>query len=155
MTPIYKKIISILATWFGCGRLTAPGTFGTLGAIPLVGALSLLDPLLYMLCTLVFVLGAIFVAQFYEANSGGHDDSEVVIDEVAGFLVTMTWVPFQWPYVLVGFALFRFFDIVKPYPISYVDKKVGGGVGCVGDDLLAGILSNIILQLIIQKGGGL
>jgi phosphatidylglycerophosphatase A len=148
-----KKLVSVLATWFGCGKAPwAPGTFGTLGAIPLVWFFSLRGPLPYMLATLVFTIGAIFVAHFHEAATGEHDASEVVIDEVAGLLVTMTWVPFSWIYVALGFLLFRFFDILKPFPISYVDRKVGGGVGAVGDDLLAGILSNIILQALLQYG---
>jgi phosphatidylglycerophosphatase A len=64
----------------------------------------------------------------------------------------MAWVPFSWTYVILGFALFRLFDIWKPFPISYIDKKIGGGVGCVGDDLVAGILGNIILQVILKQG---
>ena len=105
-----------------------------------------------MIATLLFTLFAIFVAHLYELQTGRHDDKEVVIDEVAGFLVTMTWVPFTWPYVVVGFLVFRLFDIWKPYPISYVDQRVGGGIGCVGDDLLAGILANIVLQFLFQRG---
>ncbi len=145
--------LKILASWFGCGRAPkAPGTFGTLGAIPVVVGFSLLGPMFYLLATLIFTIFAIFVAHFYEILTGRHDDKEVVIDEVAGFLVTMAWTPLTWTYLLLGFLLFRFFDILKPYPISYVDRKVGGGIGCVGDDLLAGILSNIILQLVLQNG---
>lgn len=152
MTPKVQQLVSVLATWFGLGKMPfAPGTFGTLGAIPLVWAFSLLGPVPYMIATFVFTVFAIFVAHFHEAATGDHDASEVVIDEVAGLLVTMVWVPFSWPYVIIGFLLFRFFDILKPYPISYIDKKVGGGIGCVGDDLLAGILGNIILQLILQQ----
>ena len=146
-----QKLIKILATWFGCGLAPkAPGTFGTLGAIPLVYLFSLLNPIQYMASTLMFTIAAVFVAHFYEAMTGRHDDKEVVIDEVAGLLVTMAWVPFTATYVVLGFLLFRLFDIWKPYPISYIDKKVGGGIGCVGDDLLAGILSNIILQVVLQ-----
>lgn len=146
------KMIALLATWFGCGKAPkAPGTFGSLGAIPLIFALSYLPPLPYMLFSVVFAIGAIFVAQLYEAETGRHDDKEIVIDEVAGMLVTMAWVPFNVTYVLLGFVIFRAFDVLKPFPISYIDKKVEGGVGTVGDDLIAGILSNIILQLILQQ----
>ena len=145
--------ITLLATWFGCGKLPRiPGTFGTLGAIPLVWLFSLFGPMPYMLATLVFSIAAIFVSHLYEVEGGEHDASEIVIDEVAGFLVTMVWIPFAWKYVLVGFVLFRAFDMIKPFPISYVDRQIKGGVGVVGDDLIAGILSNIILQYIWQKG---
>jgi len=143
----------ILATWFGCGKApVAPGTFGTLGALPLAWALAQLMPVQYMLATVIFSVGAIFVAHLHEVTSGEHDASEVVIDEVAGFLVTMTWIPFNWKYVLAGFILFRFFDAVKPFPISYMDRNIKGGVGIVADDLVAGIVSNIVLQVLLQKG---
>lgn len=146
-----QRFIQMTATWFGCGKAPfAPGTIGTLGALPLVWAFSYLQPLHYMLGTVIFSIAAIFVAHFHELMSGEHDASEVVIDEVAGFLVTMTWVPFHWIYVLAGFLLFRFFDVLKPFPISYMDRKIKGGVGIVADDLVAGILSNIIMQAIMQ-----
>jgi phosphatidylglycerophosphatase A len=142
-----------LATWFGCGKMPfAPGTFGTLGALPLVWLLASYGPFPYMLSTFVFSVLAIWVAQLYETVGGKHDASEVVIDEVAGFLVTMAWVPLTWPYVIAGFVLFRAFDILKPFPISYIDQRVKGGVGVIGDDLLAGIVSNVLLQIILQKG---
>lgn len=148
-----QQFIMIFATWFGCGKAPkAPGTFGTLGALPLAWALSLLAPLPYMLMTIVFSIFAIFVSHLHEISSGTHDASEVVIDEVAGFLVTMTWVPFNWKFVLCGFVLFRLFDVVKPFPISYMDRNIKGGIGIVADDLVAGILSNIILQLLLQRG---
>jgi phosphatidylglycerophosphatase A len=105
-----------------------------------------------MLATFVFTLAAIFIAQFYEDLVGQHDLPEVVVDEVVGLLVTMTWIPLSWPFALCGFAVFRAFDILKPFPISYVDRNMRGGIGCVGDDLIAGILSNIVLQIILQRG---
>ena len=148
-----QRLIKILATWFGCGLAPkVPGTFGTLGALPLVWAFSFFDPMHYMLATVTFAVIAIFVAHLYEVMTGQHDSGEVVIDEVAGFLVTMTWTPFAWKYVIVGFALFRFFDVLKPFPISYFDRNIKGGVGIVADDLVAGILSNIILQALLQMG---
>jgi phosphatidylglycerophosphatase A len=153
MTDISQRAVRVLATWFGCGLMPrAPGTFGTLGAIPLAIGFAMLGPMPYLVATLVFAIAAIFVAHFYEALTGHHDDQAVVIDEVAGYLVTMAWVPMTWGYILAGFLLFRLFDVWKPYPISYVDKHIGGGVGCVGDDLLAGILSNIILQVVLSYG---
>ena len=106
-----------------------------------------------MLSTFVFSVFSIWVAQLYEATGGQHDAGEVVIDEVAGFLVTMVWVPLTWPYVIAGFVLFRAFDVIKPFPISYIDQRVKGGVGVIGDDLLAGIASNVILQIVLQNLG--
>jgi phosphatidylglycerophosphatase A len=146
------KIVVVLATWFGCGRSPkAPGTVGTLGALPLAWAVSLFAPMAQLVFIFTFTIFSIGVAHFYELEKGEHDSSEVVIDEVAGFLVTMAWVPFTWSYVLLGFLVFRLLDIWKPFPISYVDRKVGGGVGAVGDDLLAGILGSVLMQLIFQQ----
>jgi phosphatidylglycerophosphatase A len=146
-------IIRTLATWFGCGRAPkAPGTFGTLGAIPLFILFAQLQPISYMLATFAFAVFSILVAHAHENIFQEHDASEVVIDEVAGLLVTMTWIPCDILHIAAGVVLFRIFDILKPFPISYVDKKVKGGVGAVGDDLVAGILSNIILQVMWQKG---
>jgi phosphatidylglycerophosphatase A len=62
----------------------------------------------------------------------------------------MTWMPFTWAYLLAGFVLFRLFDILKPFPISWVDRRVPGGFGAVADDLLAGILASIAMQLILH-----
>ncbi len=150
--PIFRRGILLLATWFGCGKSPiAPGTVGTLGALPLVWALAQLPPLSYMFATIILVVVAIFVSQMHEAITGKHDLGEVVIDEVAGFAVTMTLVPFTWPYVALGFVIFRILDALKPFPISYVDRQVKGGIGIVGDDLVAGILSNIILQVVLQN----
>jgi phosphatidylglycerophosphatase A len=124
----------------------SPGTFGTLGAIPLAYALVQLGPVPYLVFTLVFIVFAIVVSQRFESFHVEHDLSEIVIDEVAGFLVAMAWLPSTWQYWLAGFLLFRFFDIVKPFPISYLDRKIKGGMGVVIDDVAAGLVVNVILQ---------
>lgn len=138
-----------MATWGGLGRLPrAPGTFGTLGAIPFVAFLAILGPYAYLLSSLFFIFIAILICQAYEDLSGQHDCSEVVIDEVAGYLLAMTWLPVTWQSVLASFVLFRLLDAVKPYPINKLDHEVGGGFGVVADDLVAGLLTNIVLQAI-------
>jgi len=147
-----KKWIAILATWFGLGRTKkAPGTFGTLGAIPLVFVLYQLGPIQYMIGTFLFIVFAIFISQAHERELGHHDASEIVIDEVAGFLVTMTWLPMGGKSLGIGFAIFRLLDIWKPFPIRYFDKKVEGGVGVVVDDVVAGLIANIFLQLLYTR----
>lgn len=144
--------ITLLSTWFGCGRIKkAPGTWGTLGAIPVYLLLNHFNPYGYMLATLLFSGFAILIAHIYEQQNEGHDRSEVVIDEVAGYLVTMTWLPATWISVLAGFILFRALDILKPPPISIIDKKIQGGVGVVADDLVAGIIANFILQILFVQ----
>ncbi len=144
----------MFATWFGCGLSPkAPGTVGTLGAIPLFWILATqLPPVSYLAATVIFSALAIFVAHIHELHSPTHDEPQFVMDEVAGFLVTMAWVPATPLAIVVGFVVFRFFDIVKPFPISYIDRKVEGGVGTVADDLVAGILGNVVMQLLLQNG---
>lgn len=155
MTPLHRRSLKMLATWFGCGYAPkVPGTVGTLGAIPVVWALSMGSELKYLAVTAVFAGFSILVAHLYEIEIAGgeHDSSELVIDEVAGFMVTMAMVPFTFKWVALGFVLFRFFDMVKPWPISYIDKNMLGGVGAVADDLLAGIFASLCLQVILQNG---
>lgn len=142
--------------WWGCGLAKhAPGTVGTLGAIPLVYAFNLLPPMGYLIATFGFCVLAMIVAQLYEdliSPASEHDASEFVLDEVAGFLITMAWVPFHWTYVVLGFLLFRLLDVVKPFPISYLDRKIPGGIGTVADDIVAGIVANVALQFVLMQG---
>lgn len=146
--------IRLLATWFGCGRAPFfPGTVGTLGALPLVWLLGRGGEEFYLAATAAFVVLAIFVAQVYETQLvSRHDSPELVIDEVAGFLITMAGMPFSWSFVVTGFVLFRIFDMLKPFPISYLDRKVPGGFGAVIDDVVAGLAGNLVLQFLLHKG---
>jgi phosphatidylglycerophosphatase A len=147
-----KKFILSSATLFGVGRLKPmPGTWGTLVSLPICALFLQLGPFVYMALTLALIIYAIFAAQAYENTFDGHDRSEVVIDEFVGILVTMTWLPMTWQAFVAAFVVFRFFDILKPFPISYFDKNVKGGLGVVADDLVAGIIGNIILQVIMNK----
>lgn len=144
-----NKIIKMLATFFysGCAP-KAPGTFGTLATIPLWYAMAHLSILPYMVIVFILAILGILIAQAYEAIVQKHDSKEIVIDEVVGFLITMTWLPITWQSLVLGFILFRFFDIVKPPPIRQLDQKIPGGVGVMIDDIAAGIICNVILQLI-------
>lgn len=149
------KSVRWLGLWWGCGRLPrAPGTWGTVGAIPLVWVAQIfLSDILYLVFGWALAALSMVVAQVYVDHfSKGEDPQEFVLDEVAGFAVAMTWVPFEWRYVLAGFILFRILDVLKPFPISYIDQKVKGGIGVVADDLMAGILANVVLQVVVQKG---
>ena len=130
----------------------APGTWGTLGAIPLIFLGHFLGEWGYLVLATVLTVCAMIVSQIYENQVGQHDSSEVVIDEVAGFVVAMTWVPlFSWKAWVIGFLLFRCIDILKPPPINWIDQRVSGGVGVVADDVVGGIIVNIILQIIFTK----
>lgn len=141
-----------LVTVGGLGRIPwAPGTFGTLGAIPLIPLLFWGGPYFYMFAAGLLVLLAVIVSQVYENVTGKADPKEVVIDEVVGFIVAMTWLPISWQSLSLGFVLFRVLDAVKPFPISFVDRRVKGGVGIVADDLMAGIFTNVLLQVIYTR----
>jgi phosphatidylglycerophosphatase A len=150
MNTLFVKVVDGLATWFGCGLSPkAPGTVGTLGAIPLAYVLAQFDHLTYGAATIAFTVFAILVASFYESGSSDHDSQEFVMDEVAGFLITMALVPFTLVGVVAGFLLFRLFDIWKPFPISWIDRRVPGGVGTVADDVAAGVAANVVLQALM------
>ena len=104
-----------------------------------------------MISALAFTIFAIFVAEAYEQLMSTHDAKEVVIDEVAGYLVAMTWLPLTWQSFVFSFLLFRCLDICKPYPIGFLDKNIKGGMGVVVDDIAAGLVSNVVLQWVFLQ----
>jgi phosphatidylglycerophosphatase A len=151
-----------IAAWGPCGLSpVAPGTVGTLGAIPLFWLLRDLPLWLYLVTLAGFVGLAVRAADEAGRYWKVADASPIVIDEVAGYLVTMALAPWSWPAALVGFAFFRLFDVVKPWPASALDRwKTGAGV--VGDDLVAGVYAaaagaalHLALRLLLGCGGGL
>jgi len=145
------KVAFILSTWFGVGFLPrAPGTFGTAGAIPLYVAGNVLGPGYQLFFLLIIIIGAIWASQRITNICGLVDPNEIVIDEVAGFLLTTVFLPFTWSTFIAGFFLFRFFDILKPPPIKKIEQRVKGGFGVVFDDLLAGIYAHICLRLLLS-----
>lgn len=147
MSIYFKSFLELVATWFYVGKIKkAPGTWATVATIPLVYFLSLMGPIIHMAFIIIFLFLGIFAADFYEKKTSVADNSEIVIDEVLGFLITMLWLPMTWQAYLLGFILFRILDILKPFPIGYLDKRVKGGMGIMIDDLVAGIISNIFLQ---------
>lgn len=142
-------LISFIAFGFGAGRAPlAPGTFGTLVGIPFYLMLNSLPVWQYLaVCAVLFSVG-IWLCGAAARTLGVHDHPGIVWDEIVGYLVTMTAAPAGWLWVLIGFALFRIFDILKPWPIRAIDRHVQGGLGIMLDDLLAGILAAGVLQLI-------
>lgn len=141
-----------LATLFGVGHISkAPGTVATAATIPLVIALSYGGHLVHMLvCILLLPLG-ILACEVYEQEHKGHDQKEIVIDEVLGFLITMVWLPLTWRSILIGFVIFRLLDITKPLLIGYLDKKIQGGLGVMADDVAAGIVASLIMQTLYTQ----
>lgn len=124
----------------------APGTFGTLLGIPLYLLLQDVSLWIYLgIVLLIFVLGAL-AAQHTARALGQHDHGAIVIDEVAGYLITMIAAPAGWGWIIAGFLLFRLFDIWKPWPIRWADRSVHGGIGIMLDDAIAGMYAAIVLQ---------
>tara|TARA_B110001454_G_scaffold219179_1_gene250790 strand:+ start:81245 stop:81766 length:522 start_codon:yes stop_codon:yes gene_type:complete len=143
------KIAEIVSTWFYVGKIRfAPGTWGTLATVPFVVAFQSFGSILYMVCAFLILLAGIVFSDLYEKSKGDHDLSEIVIDEVAGYLIAMTMLPMTWQALTAGFIIFRFFDILKPFPISWLDRKINGGLGVMVDDVAAGVVTNAILQFL-------
>lgn len=150
MSANLRSLLASSATLFGLGKMfPAPGTVGTVATLPLAAALMWAGPLWHMAAVVVLLPIGILAAEFYEQEGGGHDPKEVVIDEVVGFLVTMVWLPLTWQSLLAGFVFFRFFDILKPFPISRLDKQMKGGLGTMADDLAAGMIANVLLHQVL------
>lgn len=136
-----------LALGFGSGLAPkAPGTFGTLAAIPLY-ALCYSWPLwsYLALCLVLFAAGVYFCG-YATAQLGVHDHPAIVWDEVVGYLLTMIAAPHGWQWWLAGFALFRLFDILKPWPVRVADQQLHGGLGIMLDDALAAVYAWLCLQ---------
>lgn len=149
VSVILKKPAVLLACGLGSGLMPkAPGTFGTLAAIPLYLVMQPLDLLGYLLLTAAFFVLGIWLSNQAIKVFNRDDPSEVVWDEVVGFLVTMIAAPAGWQWLLLGFVLFRIFDIWKPWPVSLADRKLHGGLGIMLDDVIAGIYALIVLQAI-------
>ncbi len=141
--------IHFLALGFGSGLLPkAPGTFGTLAAIPLYLLLSPSSMSIYLAVVIVMSIAGIYICGKAAEDAGVHDHGAIVWDEIVGFLITMFLVPLSWQSVVVGFVLFRFFDIFKPWPISFIDKNVHGGLGIMLDDIIAGFAALVCMHII-------
>lgn len=133
------KISLVLSTWFFSGLMPlAPGTFGTIGSVPFILALNYLDVYLRAPFLVIFIVVAIWSSGKSEEILGRKDPPEIVIDEVAGFSVTMCFLPSTLVGIIAGFILFRLMDIFKPFPIKRLEKGLAGGYGIVADDLMAG-----------------
>ena len=141
--------ILLSATGLGAGfSPIVPGTMGTLLAIPFYYFVSSIPSPIYELTLVAFFFFSSWISNQAERYWGKKDDRRIVIDEIMGFLVTMLWIPRSPLFIVAGFLLFRFFDILKPFPIRRLEQ-VRSGFGVVLDDVLAGIYSNIALHIVI------
>lgn len=149
--PSFKQLLTnpnhFFAFGFGSGLAPkAPGTFGTLAAVPIYWLIQdLAWPIYGTWLIVTFALG-IYWCDRSSKQLGVHDHGGIVWDEFVGYWITMFLAPKSWLWMLVGFVLFRFFDIIKPWPINWLDRKVDGGLGIMSDDVLAGVYAFIVLQ---------
>lgn len=146
--PDPRNPIHLLAAGFGSGLAPrAPGTFGSLAALPLWWPLHFLSTPYYWLCiAAAFALG-VYVCGKTARDLRTHDHSAIVWDEFVGQWIALACIPVQWTWVLAGFLLFRLFDIWKPWPIRWCDRHVHGGFGIMLDDVLAGLMALASLQV--------
>lgn len=150
----YRSFPIRLATWFGCGLINpGPGTWGTLGGLPLGVLLLFIGgwPLLATASIIICIIGY-WASDQYEKASNSHDAGAIVIDEVTGIWVTLIPASMALPHIIAAFLLFRFLDILKPFPISLADKHISGALGVMLDDVIAGIGAAVILGGLIHAG---
>lgn len=152
----------LLATGFGSGLSpVVPGTMGTLAAIPLYFLMAQLPLYLYVAVIIAAGIIGVKICQVATDDMKVHDHGAIVWDEFVGFWITMLVVPMlkipasEWKWVLTGFVLFRFFDMVKPWPISWLDKRIHGGLGIMIDDIVAGAMAGIALYFVGKYAGWL
>jgi len=146
----HDRAVLFLATGFFVGTVPfAPGTFGSIIGLPVCFLISRLNIYLSVIWTLLFIIFAIWVAAAALKILKKEDPAEIVIDEIAGLIVTFVGLPFTLKTAIAGFIIFRAFDILKPFPIRTLEEKVAGGPGVVLDDVMAGIYGNVVLRLVI------
>lgn len=146
----FKNPLTWIATWFGLGFLKpGPGTWGTIGALPFAIIILIFAGkfALAMASILIFAIG-IKASESFSNMTHTHDNSMIVIDEVVGMFITMLFIPLTPLYILLAFILFRAFDITKPWPIGWLDKRVKSALGVMIDDVLAGFMAGICAGVI-------
>jgi len=152
-TP-FRSPVQFLAFGFGSGLSPkAPGTAGTLVAVPLYLLVSGLNLPAYSLFIVVTALLGIWICDVASRQLEVHDHPGIVWDEFVGYWITMWAVPVDWVWIVAGFLVFRVYDIAKPWPVGPLDKKVKGGFGIMIDDVLAGIMACGTLHLALWLVG--
>jgi len=146
-----RRFVIIFATWWGTGYSPiASGTVGTLAAIPLYLLLARVPIPYYLLLLIPLTLFSCWISDRAETIFNEKDSGKIVIDEVVGYLVTMTGAPPSLSSVILGFFLFRFFDIVKVPPANIIDRRMENGWGVVLDDVVAGMYACAMLHLLLR-----
>lgn len=156
--PARRSLSDLFATvWasgFGAGHFPwASGTFGTLVAIPVAYALGLLSSRpLWASLVVAYTLVTMWAAQRAGKHYGVADARQIVADEWAGFFVSLIFLPLSWKVFVAGFFLFRFFDIFKPWPANFFDRRMKNGVGVTLDDVAAGLWTRLVLEVCLRLG---
>lgn len=147
---LLKRPLCFLAFGFGSGLAPfAPGTCGTLAALPLAFVLILLGIdglLLAFLCIVLFMWG-IRICAYAERETGVSDHGGIVWDEIVAMMFVLAFIPFKWAWWLAAFVLFRLFDALKPPPVGWFDKNLHGGLGIMADDMAAAVMTLIVLRI--------
>jgi phosphatidylglycerophosphatase A len=144
----WRNPAHLLAFGFGAGLAPrAPGTFGTLLALPLYALMQPLALPMYLAALAALFGIGVVVCGRAARDMGVHDDPAIVWDEVVGYLIAMAFAPVGWVAAVAGFVLFRAMDILKPWPIGWADRRVGGGFGIMLDDVMAGVYAGLVLHL--------
>lgn len=145
---IWQNPLYFIAFGLGSGAMPfAPGTFGTLMAIPFYLLIQPFSLSVYLLIVACFIIFSMWICERASRQIHIHDHPGMCIDEFAGFFVTMIHAPRGWLPIVVGFLLFRLFDIWKPWPINWLDKNIHGGIGMVLDDVVAGLVACALMQI--------
>jgi phosphatidylglycerophosphatase A len=150
-----RRLILALATWGGVGFLPGiPGTWASLAALPLWYLLAQTGPWGYGLGVAALLLLGLGVAGPAQTYLGRTDHPAIVVDEVVGLLITLAGVPPTWGHAALGFLLFRLLDILKPFPIRWFQEGGQGGLEVMADDLAAGVIGRLMLELVLVFWGG-
>jgi phosphatidylglycerophosphatase A len=148
---IFSSPVHFLAFGFGSGLAPwAPGTAGTLVAVVLEWPLRSQGIEIRLLVAVLLFVAGVWICGESSRRLGLHDHGGIVWDEIAGYFLTMLLAPEGWQWSVLGFALFRLFDIVKPWPIREIDHRLGGGLGIMVDDTLAAVFAGLILWGLVQ-----
>ena len=146
---VFRDWRHFLAFGLGSGLARiAPGTFGTMVAVLLYFPLSQLSTWAYATCIVAAFGFGVWLCRSVSRDLGVHDHGGIVWDEFVGYWITMFLLPANWGWALAGFAMFRLFDIWKPWPIGWIDKQAHGGLGIMLDDVIAGVIAGLLLHLI-------
>lgn len=147
----FGSLEGFFAFGFGSGLAPwAPGTFGTLAAVPLAVGLKLLPAVAFWaFLPIAFVLG-VYLCEVTSKRLGEHDPGGIVWDEMVAYWLTVAFFPLHWAWMLAAFVLFRLFDILKPWPIRWVEKRFGGGLGIMLDDIVAALYAMAMLGIAAQ-----